>query len=121
MKKNALVLIGVLLLFAGIVVSDLTLIGITLIVPEKEIDVKGRATKDLIEFDLKTKIEAVPEVKDYYTDKKDVEEATKIIVETFKGTDAVLIHTYYPNGTKAITISTKQAIELKEDDEIETK
>jgi len=114
MKKRSLIILG-LLLFAGIGLAGISLTNTVFVEPESKIEPTDPTTISKIEDDLKTKIEAVPEVKAYYTDKKELEEATKTMVEEFKGTNVVFIHTYYPNGTHAVTVSTKQAIELKEE------
>ena len=117
MRKTIIVL-G-LVLFSGFVLTadfvDFDLKDFVKIEPEKVIEPVEFETKEIITLKTSGLIESVDEVKDYYTDSKELEEPIKIEVETFKDTDVVFIHTYYSNGKHAVTISTKQAIELKEE------
>ena len=113
MKKKRLVLIGIFLVLIISIAIAIDLTSIIIAEPEKETEPTDPKTISLIEADLRAKIEAVPEVLNYYSEEKELETPTKTMVEEFKGTDVVFIHTYYPNGTHAVTISTKNAIELK--------
>ena len=99
--NKKILLLGTLILIIGLVIAATRL--------ESEKDVTGE-TREIIESKTRSLIEESEDAKEYYFDDGKFPEETKTEVKTFKGTNTVIVTTYYSNGKKATTVTTKDKI-----------
>ncbi len=104
MNKKIVLLVTLLIFLVGV--------GIAATRVEEINDASGE-TREQIESKTRFLIEESQDAKDYYYDRGEFPAETKTEVKTFEGTNTVIVTTYYSNGKKATTITTKDKINLK--------
>jgi len=108
--NKKIILIGIVM----ILLTGLTIAGFSSQTIEESKEETTGETREKIEVTTRSLIEESQDAKDYFYDRGEFPEETKTEVQTFEGTNTVLVTTYHANGKKATRITTKDQIDFEE-------